>query len=119
MPFRLKRWQWVVAGLLFTGYAVLATFGVYGGFYIGYPPYTPAWLNATNETIERHFHLARPTRLHLWGELSAGRIVVSIDGREAATFAGRFDRGFTLASGERAVRLENEGSSGRVSFRLE
>ena len=119
MTLRLRRWQWAILAVLFAAYVVWATWGVYGGFYIGYPPYTPAYLNNTRRAIVRTVNLERPTRLRMFGALTVGRVKLLVDGEELAEFVGRFNRGFTLAAGRREIRIENEESAGWVNYELQ
>ena len=69
MSYKLKPWQWTLVGVAFSIYCVLATFGIYGGFYLGFPPYTPAFLNHTRQNITQTITLERKTLLRLTGNV--------------------------------------------------
>lgn len=119
MARRVRRRWWVLGGVVWLGYFVVATFGVYGGFYLGSPPLTPAFLNATSAPIVRTLVLDRRSTLRLWGELSSGRVVVRVDGEVRAQFTGRFERSIVLEAGRHDLRIENRDTSGRINYRLE
>jgi hypothetical protein len=119
MPYRLARWQWLVLLATFPIYCTLILFGVYGTFYLGYPPYTAAWLNHTKRPIVRELRLERPARLRLWGEISEGQLVARLDGKVLRVFVGLFDKGFVLKPGNYRLTLENLESSGYAQYSLQ
>lgn len=119
MRLRLKPWGWVLVALALLLYLVWGTWSVYGGFYLGWPPYTPALLNGTRQPISRVLTPARRSVLRVRGEAREGRILVEIDGREAASLGGRFNRIFPLTPGRHELRLVNRESTGWVNYGLE
>jgi hypothetical protein len=119
MRLRPKPWQVALIAVAFLLYIVSATFGVYGSFYVGYPPYTPAFLNHTIRPIVRAVRLERRTRLHVWGEITSGQVALQIDGKDAAVFIGRFDRGVILEAGAHTLRFDNRESTGRLEYALQ
>jgi hypothetical protein len=118
MP-KLRRWQWalIVVGLAI--YFTLATFQVFGGFYLGYPPYTPAWLNSTRFPLERTITVTRASSLVLTGNLREGRVSVKIDGAVVAEFVGDFNKRFILQPGTHALRLEMAEATGSLNYTVE
>jgi hypothetical protein len=119
VPYRLQRWQWITLIVTFPIYCLVVMFWVYGNFYLGYPPYTPALLNHSKRPIVREFLLERPTRLRIWGETSEGQVRVVINNTPKRTFVGRFDNGFLLQPGEHRVVLENLESTGFIQYSLQ
>jgi hypothetical protein len=115
----LKRWQWVVVIAAMLVYFLLATFQVYGGFYIGYPPYTPAFLNATRRPLERTFDLKKASSLRVYGHVREGRITMKLDGVQVRQFLGDFDARFTIQPGTRVLRLEMTEATGNLNYSLE
>jgi hypothetical protein len=118
MP-KLKRWQWALILITLPIYFTLATFQVFGGFYLGVPPYTPAWLNSTRFPLERTLTVTRPTSLLLTGNLREGRITVRLDGKTVAEFVGDFNKRFVLQPGTHQLRLEMAEASGSFNYALE
>jgi hypothetical protein len=117
--YKLKRWQWMLVGGLMLIYFLLATFQVYGGFYIGYPPYTPAFLNATRRPLERRFELSKASSLRVYGGLREGRVTMKLDGVQVRQFVGNFDARFTLLPGTRTLKLEMTEATGNLNYSLE
>jgi hypothetical protein len=119
MPYKLKRWQWALVAVLFPCYVTLAIFMIWGQFYLGVPPYTPAWLNNTTLPIERRFRLDRRTSLRVFGEINEGRLIVWVDDVQVAVIVGKFNKRLILEPGERRVRLENRETIGNLNYSLE
>lgn len=119
MAGRVRRRWWALAVVAIVIYTVLVTFLVYGGFYLGSPPVTPAFLNGTRASIVRTLDLDRRSRLRVWGDVSTGRVAVRIDGRVVAQATGRFDRSVVLEPGRHELRIENDETTGRVNYRVE
>ncbi len=119
LPYKLKRWQWALVAVALCCYFVFATFNVYGGFYLGFPPYTPLFMNDTRMGFERHITLTRKSRLHFYGELREGRTTVKLNGVEKAVLLGRIDKGITLAAGNWDLKLENNSSTGQLGFEIQ
>jgi hypothetical protein len=119
LPYKLKRWQWLLVGLALCCYFTFATFNVYGGFYLGFPPYTPLFMNDTRMVFERQINLTRKSRLHFYGELREGRTTVKLNGVEKAVLLGRIDRGIILEPGNWTLRLENNSSTGQLGFEIQ
>jgi hypothetical protein len=117
--YRLKRWQWALVIPVLLAYFTFATFQVFGGFYIGYPPLTPAWLNSTRFPLERTFTVTRATSLRLFGSLREGRLTAKLEGRVVAEFIGNFDRRLTLQPGTHRFRLEMIEATGNFNYALE
>lgn len=119
LPYKLKRWQWLLVACALCIYFVFATFNVYGGFYLGIPGITPLWMNDTRMPLEHHFSLTRKSRLHFYGELREGRTTVKLNGVEKAVLLGRIDKGIILEAGEWTLRLENNSSTGQLGFEIQ
>ena len=119
MPYKLKRWQWALVAVLFPIYVTFAIFMIWGQFYLGVPPYTPAFLNNTKMPIERSFHLERRTSLRLFGEIREGRLIVWVDDVQVAVIVGMFNKRIVLEPGERHVRFENRETIGNLNYSLE
>ena len=119
MPYRLKRWQWAVVAVVFPCYVVWAIFQVFGGIYLGVPPWTPAWLNNTKIPIERRFTLERRTLLRITGEIREGQVRIQIDGQPELTVLGQVNRLVTLEPGEHRLVFGNVDSYGWIQYRLE
>jgi hypothetical protein len=119
MPYKLKPWQWALVGVAFSIYCVLATFGIYGGFYLGFPPYTPAFLNHTRQNISQTFTLERKTLLRLVGNVREGRVEVKLNGKSIAVLLGQVNQTVLLEAGKYELLLENQQSTGEINFKLE
>jgi hypothetical protein len=119
MPYKLKPWQWALVGVAFSIYCVLATFGIYGGFYLGFPPYTPAFLNHTRQDITQTITLERQTLLRLVGNVREGRVEVKLNGKSIAVLLGQINQTVLLEAGKYELLLENQQSTGDISYRLE
>jgi hypothetical protein len=119
MPYKLKPWQWALVALAFGVYAVMATFGIYGGFYLGIPPYTPAFLNHTRLNLTRTITLERKTLLRLIGNVREGRVEVKLNGRSVAVLLGQINQTLLLEAGTHELLLENQESTGEIGYRLE
>jgi hypothetical protein len=117
--YRLKRWQWILIAVTLPIYFTLATFQVFGGFFLGYPPITPAWLNNTRFPLERTLMVTRATSLHLFGSLREGRITVKLEGVTVAEFVGNYDKRITLQPGTHQMRLEMAEATGDFNYALE
>jgi hypothetical protein len=117
--YKFKRWQWILIGAAFLLYCTFIIFQVFGSFYIGYPPYTQAWLNHTRRPIERSFGLTRASSLHIFGALSEGRIKFILDGKTVTEFVGDYDKRLTLPPGPHRFRLEMDEATGSFDYRLE
>ncbi|HWG84663.1 MAG TPA: hypothetical protein VNT60_04195 [Deinococcales bacterium] len=114
-----RRLPLLLLGVLALGaYFVWGMFSVYGGYYIGYPPYTPAWMNGTTRPIVRDFDLDRGRILRVWGEAGQGRVIIRVDGREHRTVIGRFDTRLPLRAGRHQLRIEPQEASGSVNYSL-
>jgi hypothetical protein len=119
MPYKLKPWQWTLVGVAFCIYCVLATFGIYGGFYLGFPPYTPAFLNHTRQNITQTITLERKTLLRLVGNVREGRVEVKLNGKSIAVLLGQVNQTVLLEAGKYELLLENQQSTGDISYKLE
>ena len=119
MPYKLKPWQWALVGVAFCIYCVLATFGIYGGFYLGFPPHTPAFLNHTRQNISQTLTLERQTLLRLVGNVREGRVEVKLNGKSIAVLLGQVNQTMLLEAGKYELLLENQQSTGDISYRLE
>jgi hypothetical protein len=119
MPYKLKPWQWALVGVVFCIYCVLATFGIYGGFYLGFPPYTPAFLNHTRQNITQTITLERQSLLRLVGNVREGRVEVKLNGKSIAVLLGQVNQTVLLEAGKYELLLENQQSTGDISYRLE
>ena len=119
MPYKLKPWQWALVGLAFSIYCVLATFGIYGGFYLGFPPYTPAFLNHTRQNITQTIALERATLLRLTGNVREGRVEVKLNGKSVAVLLGQVNQTVLLKAGRYDLVFENQQSTGDIGYRLE
>ena len=119
MPYRFKRWQWVLIGIFLPIYFTLATFQVFGGFYIGYPPLTPAWLNSSRFPLERTLTVSRVSSLRLFGNLREGRITVKLGGVTIADFVGNFDKRVILQPGTHVMKLTMQEATGDFNYALE
>ena len=117
--YRLKRWQWILIAVTLPIYFALATFQVFGGFYLGFPPVTPAWLNNTRFPLNRTLTVTRATSLHLFGSLREGRITVKLEGVTVAEFVGSYDKRITLQPGTHELRLEMAEATGDFNYALE
>lgn len=117
--YKLKPWQWVVVGCGFLIYFVLTTLQVYGNFYLGYPPYTPAWLNYTKRPLERTLVLNKKSSLRIWGDLRQGRIEFKLNGELLRSWVEDFDFRQTLPAGTHTMRLEMEEATGSLQYSLE
>ncbi len=117
--YKLKRWQWglVIAGLLI--YFIFITFQVYGNFYLGYPPYTPAFLSHSKRPLERTFVLEKPSSLRVWGTLKEGRITLKINDQIKREWVDDFDYRLTLAAGTQNLRIEFAEATGQLEYSLE
>ncbi len=118
MPWKLKGWQWALV-ILFPVYATLAIFAIWGNFFIGFPPWTPAFLNNTKLSLNRTFELNRKTSLRVFGEIEQGRLEVFLDGVRVAEIVGKFNHRFVLKPGEHKLRLENRATIGNLNYSLE
>jgi hypothetical protein len=119
MPWKLKPWQWALIAVLFPVYATLAIFAIWGNFFIGFPPWTPAFLNNTKLPLERTFRLDRKTSLRVFGEIEQGRLEIVLDGVQVAEIVGKFNHRFILKPGEHKLRLENRATIGNLNYSLE
>lgn len=119
MPYKLKTWQWALVIGLFPVYATLAIFAIWGNFFIGFPPWTPAFLNNTTLPLERNFKLERATSLRVFGEIEQGRLEVFLDGVHVAEIVGKFDHRYILKPGQHHLRLENRATIGNLNYSLE
>jgi hypothetical protein len=117
--YRLKPWQWGLVAIFLPIYFTLATFQVFGGFYIGYPPLTPAWLNSSRFPLERTLTVARVSSLRLFGSLREGRITVKIDGSAVGDFVGNFDKRVILQPGTHVMKLTMQEATGDFNYALE
>jgi hypothetical protein len=117
--YKFKRWQWVliISGLLI--YFTIITFQVYGNFYLGYPPYTPAFLSHTKRPIERTFQLTRPSSLRIWGTLKQGRITLKINKVIKREWVDDFDLRLTLPTGTHTMQIEMQEATGQLEYSLE
>ncbi|MEY4529733.1 MAG: hypothetical protein RLZZ156_454 [Deinococcota bacterium] len=117
--YKFKRWQWalIISGLLM--YFTIITFQVYGNFYLGYPPYTPAFLSHSKRPIERIFELQRPSSLRVWGTLKEGRITLKINGTIKREWVDDFNLRLTLPAGTQKMRIEFEEATGQLEYSLE
>jgi hypothetical protein len=118
MPWKLKGWQWALI-ILFPVYATLAIFAIWGNFFIGFPPWTPAFLNNTKLPLNRTFELTRKTSLRVFGEIEQGRLEVFVDGVQVAEIIGKFNHRYILKPGEHTLRLENRATIGNLNYSLE
>ncbi len=117
--YKFKRWQWglIIVGLL--TYFTIITFQVYGNFYLGYPPYTPAFLSHTRRPLERTLTLTRASSLRIWGGLKEGRISVRINDVLKREFVDDYDVRLTLAAGTYALKIEMNEATGSLNYSLE
>ncbi len=118
MLWKLKGWQWALV-ILFPVYATLAIFAIWGNFFIGFPPWTPAFLNNTKLPLNRTFELTHKTSLRVFGEIEQGRLEVFLDGVRVAEIVGKFNHRFILKPGEHKLRLENRATIGNLNYSLE
>jgi hypothetical protein len=116
---RLKRWQWALIVVLLPLYWIVSGFQVFGNVYLGYPPFTPAWLNATKRPLERTVTLARRSSLRVFGTLREGRITLKLNGETITAFVGNFDKRLTLPPGTHSFKLEMLEATGTVNYTLE
>lgn len=119
MPYKLKGWQWALIIGLFPVYATLAIFAIWGNFFIGFPPWTPAFLNNTKLPLERTWNLERKTSLRVFGEIEQGRLEVFLDGVRVAEIVGKFNHRYVLTPGQHKLRLENRSTIGNLNYSLE
>ena len=117
--YRFKRWQWVLIGIFLPIYFTLATFQVFGGFYLGYPPLTPAFLNSSRFPLERTLTVTRVSSLHLFGSLREGRITVKLAGVKIADFVGNYDKRVILQAGTHVMELTMLEATGDFNYALE
>jgi hypothetical protein len=117
--YKLKRWQWglVIAAMLL--YFTVITLQVYGNFFLGYPPYTPAWLNYTKRPLERTFVLSKKSSLRIWGNLRQGRISLKINGTLTREWVQNFDYRQTLPVGTHTMQLLMEEATGSLQYSIE
>ena len=117
--YKFKNWQWglIIGGLML--YFVFITFQVYGNFYLGYPPYTPAFLSHTKRPLERTFTLTKPSSLRVWGTLKEGRISLKINKVTKREWVDDFDLRLTLAAGTQNLRIEMQEATGTLNYSLE
>jgi hypothetical protein len=117
--YKFKRWQWglIICGLL--TYFTIITFQVYGNFYLGYPPYTPAFLSHSKRPLERSLNLTKASSLHVWGELKEGRITLKINGTIKREWVDDFDVRLTLPAGTQKLRIEFQEATGRLEYNFE
>ena len=118
MPYRLKRWQWALVAVLFPCYVVWAIFQIFGGFFLGVPPWTPALLNNSKLPIVRSFSVDRRSLLRVTGEIREGRVVIGLDGTPPLTVVGQLNRLFTLEPGAHRLRIENLESTGWIAYEV-
>ena len=119
MPYKLKPWQWTLVGVAFCIYCVLATFGIYGGFYLGFPPHTPAFLNHTRQNISQTITLERQSLLRLVGNVREGRVEVKLNGKSIAVLLGQVNQTVLLEAGKYELVFVNQESTGEIGYRLE
>jgi hypothetical protein len=117
--YRFKRWQWVLIAILLPLYWLVSGFMVFGNVYIGYPPYTPAWLNATKRPLERTVTVQKRSSLRVFGTLREGRITLKLNDETVTAFVGNFDKRITLNPGTHTFKLEMIEASGSVNYTLE
>jgi hypothetical protein len=117
--YKLKRWQWALVGVGLAVYFVVITLQVYGNFYLGYPPYTPAWLNYTKRPLERTLVLDKKFSLRIWGGLRQGRISLKIDGVLVREWVEDFDYRQTLPAGTHTMQLLMDEATGSLQYSLE
>lgn len=117
--YRFKRWQWVLIGIFLPIYFTLATFQVFGGFYLGFPPLTPAFLNSSRFPLERTLTVTRISSLRLFGSLREGRITVKLAGVKIADFVGNFDKRVILQPGTQIMTLTMVEATGDFNYALE
>ncbi len=117
--YRFKRWQWALIAVFLPIYFTLATFQVFGGFYLGFPPVTPAFLNNTRFPLERTLTVIRVSSLHLFGNLREGRITVKLGGATIADFVGNFDKRVILQPGTHLMTLTMQEATGDFNYALE
>jgi hypothetical protein len=117
--YRFKRWQWGLVGAGLLVYFTLTTLQVYGNFYLGYPPYTPAWLNYTKRPLERTLTTNKKSSLRIWGDLRQGRISLKLDGVLVREWVEDFDFRITLNAGTHQMRLEMQEATGSLQYSLE
>jgi hypothetical protein len=117
--YRFKPWQWVLIGISLPIYFTLATFQVFGGFYLGFPPLTPAFLNSSRFPLERTLTVTRVSSLRLFGSLREGRITVTVDGSVVGDFVGNFDKRVILRAGTHSMKLIMQEATGDFNYALE
>jgi hypothetical protein len=117
--YKFKRWQWalIICGLL--TYFTIITFQVYGNFYLGYPPYTPAFLSHTKRPIERTIVLPRASSLRIWGTLKEGRITLKINNIIIREWVDDYNTRLTLPAGTHNIRIEFQEATGRLEYTIE
>ena len=119
MLYRLKPWQWGLVAIFLPIYFTLATFQVFGGFYLGFPPLTPAFLNSSRFPLERTLTVTRVSSLRLFGNLREGRITVKVGGMTVADFVGNFDKRVILQVGTHVMSLTMKEATGDFNYALE
>ena len=117
--YRFKRWQWVLIGIALPIYFTLATFQVFGGFYLGYPPLTPAFLNSSRFPLERTLMVSKVSSLRLFGSLREGRITVKLAGVKIGDFVGNFDKRVILQPGTHELKLTMQEATGDFNYAIE
>jgi hypothetical protein len=117
--YRLKRWQWALVVVLLPLYWIISGFLVFGNVYLGYPPYTPAWLNGTKRPLERTLTVQKKSSLRLFGTLREGRITLKLNGETVGAFIGNFDQRITLEPGTHTFRLEMIEATGTFDYTVE
>jgi hypothetical protein len=119
MLYRLKPWQWALVAVLFPCYVVWAVFQIFGGYFLGVPPWTPALLNNTKIPIVRSLMLERRSLLRITGEIREGRAEIRLDDQPGLTVVGQINRVFTLEPGTHTLRIENRESTGWVAYQVQ
>lgn len=117
--YKLKRWQWITVACVLPLYFIFITFQVYGNFYLGYPPYTPAFLSHTKRPLERTLVVDKPSSLHIWGSLHEGRITLKLNGVIKREWVDDYDLRLTLPVGTTTLRLEMQEATGTLQYTLE
>ncbi|MFN3266871.1 MAG: hypothetical protein ACK41E_08525 [Deinococcales bacterium] len=117
--YKLKPWQWALVGVGLLIYFTISTLQIYGNFYLGYPPYTPAWLNYTKRPLERTLVLSKRSSLRIWGNLRQGRVKLKIDGVLVRSWVEDFDFRQTLPVGTHTMRLEMDEATGSLQYSVE
>lgn len=112
-------WLIVLALTALGVYLFWVTWGVYGGFYVGYPPYTPALLNSTRATISRMLKAPRRVRLLISGNVTQGQVVLVLDGKVKSRLTGLVQHEEVIAEGFHVMELQNRDSSGYVNYALQ